>query len=186
MLTVESRNENAFGEEDVRLLSILSLQVAVGMRNARMYAEIERLAITDPLTGLYNYRYFYQRLGAELARSQRYHHPLSIIMIDLDDFKKINDQSGHLVGDRVLRETAVAIRKNIRRYDEPMIARGAEIDIVSRYGGEEFIIIQPDTPLAGGLVCAERLRRMLEDLFAPRPGPAADGDSPGGSPAASA
>jgi diguanylate cyclase (GGDEF)-like protein len=100
-------------------------------------------------------------------------------MIDLDDFKKINDQGGHLVGDRVLRETAVAIRKNIRRYDEPMVARGAEIDIVSRYGGEEFIIIQPDTPLPGGLVCAERLRRMLEALFAPRPGLPADADLPG-------
>ena len=97
VLTVESKNENAFNEDDIRLLSILSLQVAVGMHNARMYAEIEKMAVTDPLTGLYNYRYFYQRLGAELARSNRYHHPLSIIMIDLDDFKKINDHCGHLM-----------------------------------------------------------------------------------------
>lgn len=162
VLTVESKNENAFNEDDIRLLSILSLQVAVGMRNARMYAEIERLAITDPLTGLYNYRYFYQRLGSELARSQRYHHPLSVIMIDLDDFKKINDLYGHLRGDRVLKEAADAIRKNIRRFDEPMVAKGAELDIISRYGGEEFIIIQPDTPLPGARVCAERLRSILE------------------------
>ncbi len=161
VLTVESRNENAFGEDDIRLISILSLQVAVGMRNARMYAEIEKLAVTDSLTGLYNYRYFHQRLGAELARCQRYHHPLSVIMIDLDDFKMINDSCGHLFGDRVLRETAGAIRANIRRYDEPLILRGAEIDIVSRYGGEEFIIIQPDTGLEGSLVCGERLRKML-------------------------
>ncbi|HEX7502747.1 MAG TPA: sensor domain-containing diguanylate cyclase, partial [Acidobacteriota bacterium] len=178
VLTVESNNENAFSEDDVRLLSILSLQVAVGMRNSRMYAEIERLAITDPLTGLYNYRYFYQRLGAELARSQRYHHPLSIIMIDLDDFKKINDHCGHLVGDRVLRDTAMAIRKNIRRYDEPLVAKGAEIDIVSRYGGEEFIIIQPDTPLPGGLVCAERLRQMLETRIGSRAGLPGNENSP--------
>ena len=178
VLTVESKNEYAFNEDDIRLLSILSLQVAVGMRNARMYVEIERLAITDPLTGLYNYRYFYQRLGAELARSQRYHHPLSLIMIDLDDFKKINDRCGHLAGDRVLREAALAIRRNIRRYDEPMIAKGAEIDIVSRYGGEEFIIIQPDTPLPGGMVCAERLRRMLEAQIAANSGLPGDGDSP--------
>ncbi len=161
VLTVESKQENAFNEDDVRLLSILSLQVAVGMRNARMYAEIEKLAVTDSLTGLYNHRYFHQRLGAELARCQRYHHPLSVIMIDLDDFKKINDSYGHLFGDRVLRETAQAIRGNIRRYDEPMIVRGAEIDIVSRYGGEEFIIIQPDTALEGALVCGERLRKMF-------------------------
>jgi diguanylate cyclase (GGDEF)-like protein len=178
VLTVESRIESAFNEDDIRLLSILALQVAVGMRNARMYAEIERLAITDPLTGLYNYRYFYQRLGAELARSKRYHHPLSIIMLDLDDFKKINDQYGHLVGDRVLQEVASAIRGNIRRYDEPMIVRGAEIDIVSRYGGEEFIIIQPDTPLAGALVCAERLRVILETRLAALCGLPDDGNPP--------
>ena len=178
VLTVESKNENAFNEDDVRLLSILSLQVAVGMRNARMYAEIERMAVTDPLTGLYNYRYFYQRLGAELARSQRYHHPLSIIMIDLDDFKKINDHCGHLCGDRVLREAAQAIRKNIRRYDEPMVLKGAELDIVSRYGGEEFIIIQPDTPLAGSLVCAEILRKMLETQVGSKSGLPCNEDSP--------
>jgi diguanylate cyclase (GGDEF)-like protein len=178
VLTVESTNENAFNEDDVRLLSILSLQVAVGMRNAGMYAEIEKMAVTDPLTGLYNYRYFYQRLGAELARSNRYHHPLSIIMIDLDDFKKINDHCGHLCGDRVLREAASAMRRNIRRYDEPVTLKGAELDIVSRYGGEEFIIIQPDTPLAGALVCAERLRKMLETQIAPLCGLPCNEDSP--------
>jgi diguanylate cyclase (GGDEF)-like protein len=170
VLTVESKNENAFNEDDIRLLSILSLQVSVGMRNARMYAEIEKMAVTDPLTGLFNYRYFYQRLGAELARSNRYHHPLSIVMIDLDDFKKINDYCGHQCGDEVLREAALAIRKNIRRYDEPMVIKGAELDIVSRYGGEEFIIIQPDTPMAGALVCAERLRNVLETQIGPRCG----------------
>jgi len=170
VLTVESKTENAFSADDVRLLSILSMQVAVGMRNAMMYAEIEKMAITDQLTGLYNYRYFYQRLGAKLARSQRYHHPLSIIMIDLDDFKKINDQCGHLCGDRVLREVAAAIRKNIRRYDEPMFLKEGELDIISRYGGEEFIIIQPDTPLAGAMVCAERLRYIMATQIGARSG----------------
>jgi diguanylate cyclase (GGDEF)-like protein len=178
VLTVESKSENAFGEDDIRLLSILSLQVAVGMRNARMYAEIEKLSITDPLTGLYNYRYFHQRLGAELARSQRYHRPLSLIMIDLDDFKKINDHYGHLFGDRVLREAARAIRANLRRYDEPTIMRGGEIDIVSRYGGEEFIIIQPDTPAEGALVSAERLRKVLQDRLTPKMGMAGTKEAP--------
>lgn len=170
VLTVESKQKDPFSEDDVRLLSILSLQVAMGMRNARMYVEIEKLAVTDPLTGLYNYRYFYQRLGAELARCQRYHHPLSVIMVDLDDFKRINDHCGHLFGDRVLRETAHALRTNIRRYDEPMILRAGEIDIVSRYGGEEFIVIQPDTAMEGALVCAERLRNMLEVRMGPQLG----------------
>jgi diguanylate cyclase (GGDEF)-like protein len=163
VLTVESRNEDAFGADDVRLLSILSLQVAVGIRNARLYAEIEKLSVTDPLTGLYNFRYFHQRLAAELARSQRYHHPLSLIMLDLDDFKKINDHFGHLFGDRVLRESALAIRRNIRCYDEPLVLKGGELDIISRYGGEEFIIIQPDTGEEGALVCAERLRKILAE-----------------------
>ncbi len=178
VLTVESRDINAFGEDDVRLLSILALQVAVGMRNARLYAEIEKLAVTDPLTGLYNYRYFYQRLGAEIARSQRYRHPLSVIMIDLDDFKKINDSYGHLSGDRVLREAALAFRQNIRRYDEPMVLKGSDLDVISRYGGEEFIIIQPDTPLEGALVCAERLREILEASVAQKAGLPYEKNSP--------
>ncbi len=161
VLTVESQTENAFDDDDVRLLSILALQVAAGMRNAKMYTEIESLAITDPLTGLYNYRYFYQRLASEVARSQRYRHPLSVILIDLDDFKSVNDRYGHLAGDRVLREAAQAVRRNIRRYDEPVVMKG-EVDIVSRYGGEEFIVIMPDTPLEGALVCAERLRGIVE------------------------
>lgn len=178
VLTVESRNVNAFGDDDIRLLSILALQVAVGMKNARMYAEIEKLAVTDPLTGLYNYRYFHQRLGAEIARSQRYRHPLSIIMIDLDDFKKINDRFGHLAGDRVLREAAQVFRKNIRRYDEPLVLKGYDLDVISRYGGEEFIIIQPDTPLEGALVCAERLREILETSVGQRAGLPYDRNSP--------
>jgi diguanylate cyclase (GGDEF)-like protein len=178
VLTVESRSEGAFGMDDVLLLTILSQQVAVGMRNARMYAEIEKLSVTDPLTGLYNQRYFYQRLGAEIARSRRYRHPLSVIMIDLDDFKKINDRCGHLFGDRVLREAALAIRGNIRRYDEPVILKNGEIDIVSRYGGEEFIVIQPDTDLEGSLVCAERLRRLLERRLGPKVGLPCAGDGP--------
>lgn len=170
VLTVESRVADAFGGDDIRLLSILSQQLAVGMSNARLYAEIEKMAVTDPLTGLYNYRYFHQRLGAEIARSQRYLHPLSVILIDLDDFKKINDRYGHLTGDRVLREAALAFRGNIRRYDEPLVLKGSELDIISRYGGEEFIIIQPDTPLEGALVCAERLRAILETSVARKAG----------------
>jgi diguanylate cyclase (GGDEF)-like protein len=96
----------------------------------------------------------------------------------LDDFKKINDHCGHLVGDRVLREAALTFRKNIRRYDEPMILKGAELDIVSRYGGEEFIIIQPDTPMAGALICAERLRTMLKERIGPEAGLPCNEDSP--------
>ncbi|MCX6546366.1 MAG: sensor domain-containing diguanylate cyclase [Acidobacteria bacterium] len=162
VLTVESSAENAFDDDDTRLLSTLSAQVAVGLRQAQMFAEAERMAVTDALTGLYNYRYFYERLHAETARSARYGHPLSLVMIDLDFFKDVNDRFGHLKGDEVLREVARTVRRNIRRFDEPMAIRHADIDIASRYGGEEFIVIMPETGIEGAAIAAERLRAAIE------------------------
>lgn len=164
VLTIESSEVDAFDADDEQLLATLSSQVAVGLRQARMFAEAERQAVTDGLTGLYNFRYFHERLHSEMARSARYGHPLALIMIDLDDFKEINDGCGHLKGDEVLREVARTIRKNIRRYDEPVSVKdgNADVDIASRYGGEEFIIIMPDTVPAGAAVAAERLRAAIE------------------------
>ena len=104
VLTIESSAEDAFDEDDVRLLSTLGAQAAVCIHQAQLFAESERMAVTDGLTGLYNYRYFHERLNGEIARSTRYGHPLSLVMVDLDDFKKINDRYGHLKGDDVLRE----------------------------------------------------------------------------------
>jgi GAF domain-containing protein len=135
VLTVESRTEDAFDDEDARVLSIVSAQVAVGIHNARMYEAVEEMAVTDGLTGLHNYRYFQDRLTAEMSRAGRYGRPLSLIMIDLDDFKQINDRHGHIKGDEVLREVARTLRTNIRRYDETVIMKDAELDVASRYGG---------------------------------------------------
>jgi diguanylate cyclase (GGDEF)-like protein len=163
VLTIESDIEDAFDDDDARLLSTLSAQVAVGLHQARMFADAERMAVTDALTGLYNYRYFYERLRSEMARSTRYGHPLSLVMIDLDEFKDVNDRFGHLKGDEVLREVAGAVSRNTRRYDEPMTVKiTTDIDIASRYGGEEFIIIMPDTGPAGAAVAAERIRATIE------------------------
>jgi diguanylate cyclase (GGDEF)-like protein len=161
VLTVESRTENAFDHDDERLLSIVSAQVAVGIHNARMYAAVEEMAVTDALTGLHNYRYFYERLTIEMSRASRYARPLSLIMIDLDDFKGINDTFGHLKGDEALREVARTIRRNIRRYDETVIMKETEIDVASRYGGEEFVVIMPETGPDGAAIAAERLRSAL-------------------------
>ena len=162
VLTIESDAEDAFDDDDVRLLSTLSAQVAVALHQSRMFAETERMAVTDALTGLYNYRYFHERLHSEMGRSARYNHPLALVMIDLDNFKKVNDRFGHLKGDEVLREVARTIRRNTRRFDEPTTVKLSDIDIASRYGGEEFIIIMPETDATGATIAAERIRSAIE------------------------
>ena len=110
-------------------------------------ARFQTLANTDPLTGCVNRRAMVERLERELDRAQRYRHPLTVMMIDLDWFKRINDTRGHLVGDAVLRQLA-----------EILLDEARSVDVVARYGGEEFTIILPDTDLDGGVIFAERLR----------------------------
>jgi len=112
--------------------------------------QLEKLSVTDGLTGLYNHRHFEERLHEEFRRTQRYSDPVSLIMLDLDHFKDVNDRYGHPFGDRVLRETAELIRSSIR-----------DPDICARYGGEEFAIILPKTQLQGALAVAERIFRSL-------------------------
>ncbi len=170
VLTIESVAEHAFDEDDVRLLSTLSAQVAVGLRQARLIEDAQRMAVTDPLTGLYNYRYFHDRLRGEMARSTRYGHPLALVMIDLDDFKAINDRYGHLKGDDVLREVARTLRQSTRNCDEAMTVKQTDVDIASRYGGEEFIVIMPDTGVAGAEIAGERLRAAIEAEVGARAG----------------
>lgn len=112
---------------------------------------LESLATTDGLTGVYNHRFFYQKLNEEFERSKRYNASLSLIMIDLDFFKKINDKYGHVVGDSVLVEMAKIITSNIRKND-----------IFARYGGEEFVLLLPHTNAVGAMQEAERLRMAIE------------------------
>ena len=162
VLTIESGTEDAFDEDDVRLLSTLSAQVAVCLHQAHVFAESERMAVTDGLTGLYNHRYFHDRLRGEMARCTRYTRPLSLVMVDLDEFKAINDRFGHLKGDDVLREVARCIKKNIRGSVATMATKRVDVDIASRYGGEEFIVIMPEAPAAGAAIAAERLRSVIE------------------------
>ena len=166
VLTVESKRLLAFDEDDIRLLSILGSQIAVAIHNSRLYAELEEMAVTDPLTGLYNQRQFYVRLASEMVRAARYHHPLTLILIDLDDFKPINDAHGHIKGDEVLRLVARAISQNIRRDGGAIAMKDIEIDIVARYGGDEFFVILPETELAGARETAERLRKVLTTALA--------------------
>ena len=117
------------------------------------------LVARDNLTRLYNHRYFHYRLNSEIQRAKRYHRPLSLLILDVDDFQKINDRHGHLAGDEVLREVAESILGCIRRTDGN---RGYEVDIGCRYGGEEFAVILPEVTARQALATAERLRASIE------------------------
>jgi diguanylate cyclase (GGDEF)-like protein len=128
------------------MLRIKSLQDQI--RAAKQ--QLETLSITDGLTGLYNHRHFQERLHEEFRRSQRYTDPVSLIMVDLDHFKQVNDRYGHPFGDKVLREAAGLMRQSVRA-----------TDICARYGGEEFGIILPRTHVQGALTLAERIWRSL-------------------------
>jgi diguanylate cyclase (GGDEF)-like protein len=134
-----------------RLEALLRLKRAHDAVLARE-RELARLSMTDPLTGLYNRRLLEERLREELVRSKRFGDPLSMLMIDLDHFKRINDRFGHPAGDEVLKGIAAVLRANVR-----------EIDIVTRYGGEELAVILPRTQQAGCLAVAERVWRAIRE-----------------------
>lgn len=133
-----------------QLLDTISHQVSVAIENARLYQETRRLAITDGLTGLYNYRHFYVTLGQEIARSRRYDSPLALIMLDVDDFKEYNDAHGHLAGDDLLVDLTHLIRDQVR-----------SVDMAARYGGEEIAILLPETDKWTARQVAERIRQSV-------------------------
>ena len=119
-----------------------------------VYERTERSAITDGLTGLFNHSYFLQCLRQEILRSKRHEIRTALLLLDLDDFKQLNDSHGHVEGDRVLNRTAALVRETVR-----------EIDLAARYGGEEFAVILPDTSGTGAYVVAERVRERIEERF---------------------
>jgi diguanylate cyclase (GGDEF)-like protein len=151
VLNVES-GYHPLSERDVNLLNALAGSVAIAIENARLHAEVKRMALTDAISGLANRRAFDETLEAELIRASRYHHPLSLIILDLDSFKEYNDRWGHPAGDVRLREIADLLRLNVR-----------EPDLAARYGGEEFAVILPNTSKAGAIRLAERLRQSAEE-----------------------
>jgi diguanylate cyclase (GGDEF)-like protein len=161
---VEKRHVRRFTDQECELASTLAALAAVAIRNARLHADLELLATTDGLTGLHNHRHFYERLAQEVARAQRYQLPLSLLMIDIDDFKLYNDRCGHRAGDALLRDLAALLRSHTRQ----------QVDIVARYGGEEFAVVLPSTGAArdGGTgaarAAAERIRASVaSESFGP-------------------
>ncbi len=139
-------------EEDLDVFHILANQFALGMRRIKLYRAIEEVAITDELTGVFVRRYVLDRFFESLLRANKFNSPLSFLMIDVDNFKKINDSYGHLVGDAVLKEVANRIKSTAR-----------EIDLVGRYGGEEFCVILLDTDKEGAKRAGERICKVVSE-----------------------
>ncbi|MDO9107469.1 MAG: GGDEF domain-containing protein [Coriobacteriia bacterium] len=146
----ESDQIDAMSDEDKLVLQAVSSELLVAVENSQLYKLTKRLAITDQLTGLNNYRFLQQRLDEEIERAKRYHKDLSFLMIDADDFKRFNDTNGHIAGDEALAETGEVLRSVVR-----------EVDVVCRYGGEEFSVVLPETDAAGAFVVAEKLREAM-------------------------
>jgi len=147
ILSIASRSEIAFDFDLASLFSLIGNSLSLIAEKIKLFQETQRLAITDGLTGLYNARYFYGVLDLEIARTRRYSTPFSIVLFDIDNFKRLNDTYGHQVGDDVLRMIAEILRAESRRSD-----------IVARYGGEEFIAILPNTPKVEAFGIANRIR----------------------------
>jgi diguanylate cyclase (GGDEF)-like protein len=151
-LSTQSYQPHAYQSDDQYLLEMLASYAAIALDNTQMFVHIQELAITDSLTGLYNRRHLFELGQREFLRAQRLNRPLSIIMIDIDHFKIVNDTYGHLKGDEMLRDLAQLIKMDVR-----------EIDIVGRFGGEEFTIILPETNAAASKEIAERIRNRVQD-----------------------
>jgi diguanylate cyclase (GGDEF)-like protein len=151
-----ARSDRAFTPPEVELFGYLAGQAAVSMENVSLHETVQRQAVTDELTGLYNHRRFQEALASELERSKRFEQDMSLVMLDIDNFKSINDTYGHQQGDLVLREVARILRENSR-----------EIDAPARYGGEELAVVLPQTDQNGAFNLAERVRAGIEELRLP-------------------
>ena len=147
-----NRQTGTFTSEDQALIEIMLNPLATAIRTVAMFENAERLTITDDLTKLYNYRYLMTYLEADVKRCLRYKKKVSLLFIDVDGFKRINDTFGHLVGSQALAEMGQVLRRIVR-----------ETDVVGRYGGDEFVIVLPETPLNGAMVIAERIRKKVEE-----------------------
>ena len=141
-----------FREGDLKVLGTIADYAAIAIENARNFQRVQELTVTDDVTSLYNSRFLHEVLEHELSRAARYKTELSVVFLDLDHFKKVNDEHGHMNGSRLLREVAEVIAGRLRKSDFGV-----------RYGGDEFVVLLPQTPKKRALEVARRLRRALVD-----------------------
>jgi diguanylate cyclase (GGDEF)-like protein len=151
-----ARGDRSFSHPERELFSYLTSQAAVSVENVDLHETVQRQAVTDELTGLFNHRRFQEVMAAEVERARRYDQEMGLIMLDIDNFKRVNDTYGHMQGDMVLREVARVLRQSAREIDEP-----------ARYGGEEMAVALPQTDLEGAYRFAERVRKRIEALDLP-------------------
>jgi diguanylate cyclase (GGDEF)-like protein len=161
LVAIHRPDAGGYSPEDERLITALANHAAIAFENRALYQKLEKEAITDGLTGVYNYRFLISSLGTEIKRSQRFRHTFSFVMLDVDNLKEFNDRLGHLSGSEALRAIARIMKQETR-----------EIDLVSKYGGDEFAVILPKTDLDGAVVVTRRILRTVE-------GYAFDGDAKG-------
>lgn len=157
VLSAHKPEVRAFTASDLEVFSAAAAQIAIAIESAKVYQRTKELSSQDDLTLLFNRRHLFDQLEKEVQRAKRYDRLFSVIILDIDDFKRYNDTYGHLQGDEVLKEIARLIRANIRR-----------ADVAARYGGEEFVVLLPEISKSGAIIVAEKIRTTVEQY--PFPG----------------
>lgn len=150
ILVARSHGLAGFSKDDIRLFDSIAEHLAIALQNAEVFHRTQELSFVDPLTGIYNRRYFEERLSREISRAERYHRPFQLLLIDVDNFKNINDTRGHPFGDYVLQQIARILKEELRRSD-----------VVARYGGDEFIVLLPESEGMASDKVMYKLRRAL-------------------------
>ena len=153
-VSLNNDQPNAFDAQDLQFFSVIGYQMAATLKHFQRFSSVKDMATYDTLTNLHNRRYFEERLAVETQKSFYGGTSLSLVMVDIDHFKKVNDTFGHTEGDKVLFETAALLKASVRKKDT-----------VARYGGEEFVLILPEAGLEESAVIAERVRRLVEKTF---------------------
>jgi diguanylate cyclase (GGDEF)-like protein len=160
-LVAGSRKKAAFEQDVLRMIEVIAIQAAQAVLRAQLYEQMERMATTDGLTGLFNPRTFQAKADEIMAQARRYSRKCSLMLTDVDHFKSVNDTYGHPTGDQVLKGVARIIKQMAR-----------DTDVVARYGGEEFVVIMPETDAKGAQIIAERIREAVKaEVFQTEMGP---------------
>ncbi len=152
------KDSKIFTDLDFKILLMIVRQVRIAIENAKLYRELKHLTVTDPLTGIYNHRYFAQTLDHEIIRTKRYKRDLSILMIDIDQFKLYNDTLGHVEGDALIKNIADTLTHSLRK-----------ADVVCRYGGDEFAVILPETNLEQSKMIAGKILQRISEMSFKQP-----------------